>query len=159
MKPWWDQVFDAPFKGNIGLQNTLHKVMGLAAETGRDDVTARGISLNPPWLGYLIYHTLAKVIPYFYLWPTLRFNMCMQSNIGAEQDSGAGWHNSAASMPFPFNPNLFAVPAKGLCCLLTQMFQTMHREFRWKQQIEDGRGDRRDGRWRGTICCCYYCLP
>lgn len=36
-----------------------------------------GEYLNPPWLGYLIHHTLAKVIPYFYLWPTLMFNMCM----------------------------------------------------------------------------------
>lgn len=81
MKPGVGQLFDAPFRGSIRLQHALYKVRGLAAETGWGDVTARGISPNPSRLGCLIYSTLAKVIPYCYLWPTSMFNVCLWSNI------------------------------------------------------------------------------
>lgn len=58
------RLLDAPFRGSIHLRHSLYKVRGLAVETGRNDVTAQGISLNPSRLGCLIYNTLTKVIPY-----------------------------------------------------------------------------------------------
>ena len=67
IQPGEGRLFDAPFRGSFHLQNALYKVRGLAAETGRDDITTQGISLNPSRLGCLIYSALAKVIPYCYL--------------------------------------------------------------------------------------------
>lgn len=65
------------FEGVFAYNTRFTGSGGLAAETGRDEVTARGISPNPSRLGYLIYSTLAKVIPYCYLWPTLMFNVSL----------------------------------------------------------------------------------
>lgn len=66
------------------------------------------------WIWYLIYSTLAKAIPYCYLWPTLMLNVCLRSNIRHWTwllPLHAGWHNSAAPEPFPLNPSLLALSA------------------------------------------------
>lgn len=69
VKPGYRQSVWCCILRNIILQSAKHKVMGLPAQSRRDDVTV-GISLNPSWLGYIIFSTLYKVIPHCYLWPT-----------------------------------------------------------------------------------------
>lgn len=67
------QLFDAPFRGSIHLQHALYEVRGLAAETGRGDVTVRGISLEslPTWMFNLQHISQSDTI----LLPMTHFNV------------------------------------------------------------------------------------